>query len=249
MARYELLYQSKTQSTRRRSSRRKSTRNPGKIYYRLWTSNLPNTRALSSKRKVERRGKQFVIWFQFRNRFTTGVVNSGTQLTGLNSVVNDTKNNWSWRVFRIPPGPNQTPQPVVALDKGLGSNVQNGDKIIFRFGRAWNSLDHFALPWLLCFSWNGGEQNISGSWTKITSIKNINYLDTCEQINNFMKTEFWLRGRELTREQWRGVIVSFQLLLSPWCQCNPDFSMLNLLALRLKRLWEQPLGRAELPAL
>ena len=69
------------------------------------------------------------------NRFTTEDANGGTQLTGLNSVANDSKNNWSWKVFRIPPGSNQAPQLVSTLDKGLGTNVQNGDKIIFRFGR------------------------------------------------------------------------------------------------------------------
>ncbi|XP_046450796.1 cobalamin binding intrinsic factor-like [Daphnia pulex] len=67
-------------------------------------------------------------------KFTTEAANGGTQLTGLNSVTNDSKNNWSWRVFRIPPGSNQAPQPVSTLDNGLGTNVQNGDKIIFRFG-------------------------------------------------------------------------------------------------------------------
>ncbi|XP_032788923.2 cobalamin binding intrinsic factor [Daphnia magna] len=68
-------------------------------------------------------------------KFATEAANGGTQLTGLNSVVNDSKNNWSWRVFRIPPGSNQAPQPVATLDNGLGTNVQNGDRIIFRFGR------------------------------------------------------------------------------------------------------------------
>ena len=63
-------------------------------------------------------------------RFSTGTGNGGAQLTGLNSVVNDGKNNWNWRVQRAPRG--GSAQMVPALDK---VTVQDGDKIFFRFGR------------------------------------------------------------------------------------------------------------------
>ena len=70
------------------------------------------------------------------NRFTTEVVNGRVQLTGLNSVVNDSKNNWSWKVLRVSSSVlDQTIQTVPALDKGIGDNIQNEEKIIFRFGR------------------------------------------------------------------------------------------------------------------
>jgi len=58
---------------------------------------------------------------------------NGVQLAGVNGVVNDSKNNWSWRVLRQPAGaPASAALPVAALD---GVQVQNGDKIIFRFGK------------------------------------------------------------------------------------------------------------------
>jgi hypothetical protein len=65
-------------------------------------------------------------------KFTTGTANGGTQLTGVNSVSNDTKNNWSWRVFMAPAGSSTAQIVSGGIDK---TTVQTNDKIIFRFGR------------------------------------------------------------------------------------------------------------------
>jgi hypothetical protein len=73
-----------------------------------------------------------VYWNIFASpRFTTGLVNGATQLTGVNSVSNDDKNNWMWSSLLIAAG-TSNPQPTTAgLDK---TTVKNGDKIVFRFG-------------------------------------------------------------------------------------------------------------------
>lgn len=58
-------------------------------------------------------------------------MNGDTVLTGLNGLFNDNKNNWSWKVFRVPvSGGGQ--QPAVALDR---VQVLEGDKVILRFGK------------------------------------------------------------------------------------------------------------------
>jgi len=53
-------------------------------------------------------------------------------LTGVNSVFNDSKNNWAWIVLRIPAGLHNNQAVTASLEKTI---AQDNDSIIFRFGR------------------------------------------------------------------------------------------------------------------